>query len=125
MDTQISSAQLFNHFKFNLEDVPDLKYREIFTSLGTHFSARQLCDALIEQFWVSEEIPETSRDCDQNCFKSSVFAVACAFTNKLNSQYMKEYANNRGGMIAHIQSSNDRDITIISLREIINWMIRQ
>jgi hypothetical protein len=121
MDTQIDSAQLFKHFGFGLTDIYDsaYDYKTIVTKLGTKFSARELCEALIENFWFSESIPEESRDCDANCLTSSVFAVACEFTNKLQSQYMLEYAQDRGGPFA--QSNRN----VISLRQIIKWMISQ
>ena len=125
MDTQININTLYSHFEISHSNLVNSEYKSIFESFGENFSARQLCDALIDEFWTSESIPEKDREYDANCLKSSVFAVACEFTNKLKTREMKNYTKNRAGIIASKDSPNGKSIDIISLRDIIEWMISQ
>ena len=127
MDSIISKKTLYEHF--NIINIYQSLFSNEINGLGENFSARQLCEVIIERFWNLEDIPiDGNRNHDDNVAKSGLFAVACEFTGKLHDKDAKIYTNERGGPLFFVLNKEEPhpfNIDILSLREVIEWMCSQ
>jgi hypothetical protein len=135
MDTQINTEQLLLHFNIKISDVYE-KYRDLISSFGPSFSARQLCENLINQYWNLHKIPLELQDCNDYCNTLvpapldpntfSVFALACRYLGKLNPN-MIERTKHSVGIIAYQNQPDDSDEAenFVAIRDIVPWMISQ
>jgi len=124
MEKIINKKELFLHFGINKDNISSTIIGTL-NKLGDFFSAKQLCEAIIEDFWIAENINECEQICDNFCQTSSIFAIACEMTDRLKSFEMIEYIKTRGGVFAIIEPTCDRKVNVISFREIIDWMMKQ
>lgn len=123
MDTKIDIRELITHFNLNEENI-DHTMKEVFTALGDSFSARELCEEIIRNFLMHENIviDNHHHKYDDYCAGSNLFAVACLTLDKLT--HMKAYAKTRGGIVGLSMSpTDDQLLSVITLKQVIKWMI--
>lgn len=132
MDKTIRLSDIYEHFEIVEHNVSSF-IKPVLESLGTSFSARELCKKVVENFLTSENITITdSINYDNYITQSSSFAVACEYLGLLHSRQSKCYANGRGGVFYMSQPATTElsellefECKIVSLREIIEWMIEK
>lgn len=127
MNTPISKAALYDHFKITTEDVSSSMYKDVFDGMAESFTAKQLCEAIVKDFWRKEHIIDpTKQKPDDHFTKSSTFSVACEKLKLFKTNQARQYAQTRGGIVFQkiIFDENGRCVgtEIISFRNIIGWM---
>ena len=124
MDTKVTRTAFLEKFR-ELESSFNPEVDSYFNKLDESFSANELCEKIIEQFWLSENIPKEEQNADEHCMKSSIFCVACLKMGLLDSPYMKEYAEGRGGVLYLNYDKKTQTYNSILLCKVIDWMISQ
>lgn len=126
MNNIVSKAALLDHFKIFSEDI-EMNYGSVIENMEESFSAQQLCQAFVNDFWRSEGIANSAfQEPDDHIGKSSTFCVACEKLNLLKTTHAKLYAKNRGGILVQKFIRNGQgDFACITLREILKWMEEQ
>jgi hypothetical protein len=123
MDKIINKKELFLHFGINKDNISSTIIGTL-NKLGDFFSTKQLCEAIIEDFWIAEKINICNQIHDNFCQISSIFAIACELTDRLKSIKMIDYTKTRGGIFAIIEPINSKNVIIVTFREIVSWMMK-